>query len=183
MSDRTRRPLVLDEAVAVLTRTPLTLDALLRGLPDGWAQANEGGDTWSPSDIVAHLVHTDRTNWVPRARIILEHGASRPFDEFNRFGHLTGPSAESLASRLDDFAAVRAASLRALADLRLSAADLERAGRHPALGAVTLRQLLAAWVTHDLDHVFQVARVMARQYTDEIGPWREYLRIVRDAPR
>jgi len=179
--DRTRRALVLDQAVGMLTRTPATLDAWLRGLPDGWANGNEGGDTWSPADVVAHLTHTDRTNWVPRATIILQHGEARAFDEFDRFGHLTGQAGDGLAARLDEFAAVRQGSLQQLAALGLTPADLERRGTHLALGAVTLRQLLASWVTHDLDHVFQIARVLARQYTDEVGPWRQYLRIVRDA--
>jgi uncharacterized damage-inducible protein DinB len=180
--DRTRRPLVLEEAVGLLARTPAALDAWLRGLPDGWATASEGGDTWSAADVVAHLTHTDRTNWMPRAKILLEHGEARAFDEFDRFGHLTAPGGGSLASLLDEFAAVRRDCLRQLADLALTPADLERPGRHPALGAVKLRQLLAAWVTHDLDHMFQISRVLARQYTDEVGPWRQFLRIVRDPP-
>jgi uncharacterized damage-inducible protein DinB len=180
--DRTRRPLVLDDAVGLLARTPVTLDTWLRDLPDGWATANEGGDTWSVSDVVAHLTHTERTNWMPRVKLLLEHGEARAFDEFDRFGHLTGQGGETLAARLDEFTAVRQDSLRQLAALGLVPADLERRGKHPALGAVKLRQLLAAWVTHDLDHVFQVARVLACQYTEEVGPWRQYLRIVRDAP-
>ena len=180
--DRTPRPLVLEDAVAMLARTPATLDAWLRGLPENWATANEGGDTWSASDVVAHLTHTERTNWMPRVKRLLEHGEARAFEEFDRFGHLTGQGSDALAARLDEFAAVRQDSLRQLAALGLVPADLERRGTHPALGAVKLRQLLAAWVAHDLDHVSQVARVLACQYTEEVGPWRQYLRIVRDAP-
>ncbi len=176
--DRTRRPFSIEEGAAILMRTPGTLDALLRGLPDGWIAATEGGDTWSPLDVVAHLVHTERTNWIPRARILLEHGESRPFDEFDRFGHLKTLSGRTVDTLLDEFAAVRQESLRALA--RLQPADLERRGRHPALGPVPLRQIMAAWVAHDLDHIMQISRVLARQYTDEVGPWREYLRILRD---
>ena len=180
MTDPTRRPVVLDEAVALLARTPATLEALLRGLPEAWADVNEGPDTWSPSDVVAHLTYTDRTNWLPRARLLLQHGEGRAFDEFDRHGHKAGPADQTLAARLDEFVAVRRESLHQLSVLGLSAADLDRTGKHPVLGAVTLRQLLASWVTHDLDHVFQVTRVLARQYTDEVGPWRGYLRIVRD---
>jgi hypothetical protein len=178
----TRRAFDLDEAVTLLARTPVTLEALLRGLPDGWARANEGADTWSPFDVVGHLTHTDRTNWMPRTRHVLQHGEAQPFGEFNRFGHQDAPAGQTLAERLDEFAAVRRDTLRELAGLGLTARDLDRRARHPALGSVTLRQLLATWVTHDLDHVFQITRVLARQYTDEVGPWREYLRIVRDAP-
>ena len=180
--DRTRRPLVLDEAVGMLARTPATLDAWLRGLPGGWPAANEGDGTWSPGDVVAHLAHTERTNWIPRVKRLIEHGEARAFDEFDRFGHLAAQRDETLAARLDEFAAVRQDSLRQLAALGLTSADLERRGMHPALGAVKLSQLLAAWVTHDLDHVFQIARVLAVQYTDEVGPWRQFLRIVRDPP-
>jgi hypothetical protein len=182
MIDRTRRPFEIDEATAVLARTPAVLDALLRGLADGWIAAHEGGDTWSPLDVVGHLIHADRTNWVPRARIILEHGEARAFDEFDRFAQLAGPETRTLADRLDELATVRQESLRELAALRLTEADLDRRGRHPGLGVVTLRQLLATWVAHDLDHLFQISRALARQYSDEVGPWRAYLRIIRDAP-
>ena len=179
--DRTRRPLVLEEAIDILSRTPATLDALLRDLPAAWGDANEGGDTWTAADVVGHLTFADQTNWVPRVKILLEHGESRAFDEFDRLGHVASRQAYTLDSRLDEFDEVRQASLQELEALGLKSADLDRRGRHPALGAVTLRQLLAAWVAHDLDHVFQISRVLARQYTDEVGPWRQYLRIVRDA--
>lgn len=180
--DRARRPLVLEEAVDILSRTPATLDALLRDLPAGWSDVNEGGETWSPADVVGHLTHADLTNWVPRAKIILQRGESVAFDDFDRLGHVKSAADHTLDSRLDEFDEVRQASLRELAGLGLTAADLDRRGRHPAFGPVALGQLLAAWVVHDLDHVFQISRVLARQYTDAIGPWREYLRIVRDAP-
>lgn len=181
-TDRTRRPFVIEEAVAILARTPATLDVLLRGLPDDWIMAQEGEQTWSPFDVVAHLIHADRTNWMPRARIILEHGEARPFEEFKRFEHFAESQGRSLASLLDDFAAIRHDSLHDLATLRLLESDLARRGGHPALGVVTLRQLLATWVVHDLDHVMQISRVLARQYSDEVGPWRSYLRIIREAP-
>jgi hypothetical protein len=177
-TDRTRRSFVLEDAVAILSRTPATLDALLRGLPDGWVAAHEGGDTWSPFDVVGHLIHGERTDWMPRARIILEHGDAKVFDTFDRLAQFAASKGRTLADLLDEFATLRRENLRELAALRLTAADLERRGRHPALGTVTLRQLLATWVAHDLDHVMQISRVLARQYSDEVGPWRAYLRII-----
>ena len=176
--DRTRRRFVLEEAVAVLARTPAALDALLRGLPDGWIAANEGGETWSPFDVVGHLIHGEHTDWVPRARIILEQGEGRPFDKFDRFAQLAVSKGRTLAGLLDEFATLRQDNLRQLAALGVTEADLDRRGRHPELGVVTLRQLLATWVAHDLDHVVQITRVLARQYSDQVGPWRAYLRII-----
>ena len=177
-NNRTRRPFVIEEAVAILSRTPSTLDALLRGLPDGWIAAHEGGDTWSPFDVIGHLIHGERTDWIPRARIILEHGETTPFETFDRLAQFAESRGRTLASLLDEFAALRDANVRELASLDLTEADLDRRGRHPELGVVTLRQLLATWVAHDLDHVMQVSRVLARQYSDEVGPWRAYLRII-----
>jgi hypothetical protein len=177
-TDRTRRSFVMEEAVAILARTPATLDALLRGLPDGWIVAHEGRETWSPFDVIGHLIHGERTDWVPRAKIILEHGEARAFDKFDRFAQFAVFEGRTLTSLLDELATLRQENLRELATLRLTNADLDRRGRHPELGVVTLRQLLATWVTHDLDHVVQISRVLARQYSDEVGPWRAYLRII-----
>lgn len=177
-TDRVRRSFVMDEAVAILARTPATLDALLRGLPDGWIVAHEGGDTWSPFEVIGHLIHGERTDWVPRVRIILEQGEARAFDTFDRFAQFAESEGRTLASLLDELATLRQDNLRELAALRLTDADLDRRGRHPGLGVVTLRQLLATWVAHDLDHVVQISRVLARQYADEVGPWRAYLRII-----
>ena len=179
--DRTRRRFLVDEGVAILSRTPPTLDALLRGLPDGWTAANEGGDTWSPFDVIGHLIHGERTDWMPRVKIILEHGESRAFDRFDRLAQFAESDGRTLPSLLDEFATLREANLRELASLRLTDADLDRRGRHPQLGVVTIRQLLATWVAHDLDHVMQISRVLARQYSDEVGPWRAYLRIISGA--
>jgi hypothetical protein len=181
LTDRTRRPFVMDEAVAILARTPASLDALLRGLPDGWIAADEGGETWSPFDVIGHLIHGEQTDWMPRARIILERGEAMPFEKFDRFAQFALSQGRTLASLLDEFAAVRRDNLRELTALGIAEADLDRRGRHPELGVVTLRQLLATWVAHDLDHVVQVSRVLARQYTDEVGPWRAYLRIISGA--
>jgi hypothetical protein len=179
--DRTRRPFVLEEAAAILSRTPSTFDSLLRGLPDSWTVAHEGGETWSPFDVMGHLIHGEQTDWMQRARIILEHGDGRAFDKFDRFAQFTASAGRTLPELLDDFARLRAASLRELGSLNLTDADLDRVGRHPELGAVTLRQLLATWVAHDLDHVAQISRVLARQYSDAVGPWRAYLRVISGA--
>ena len=175
---RTRRPFVMSEAVAMLTRTPATLDTLLRGLPEGWSEAHEGGKTWSPFDVIGHLIHGEQTDWLPRARMILAHGESQPFEKFDREAQFTASHGRTLDSLLDEFAAARRESLRQLDSLYLTETDLDRRGHHPAFGAVTLRQLLATWVAHDLDHVVQIARVLATQYADEVGPWRAYLRII-----
>jgi len=179
--DRTRRAFALDDTVAILKRTPATVDAMLRGLPAAWVTANEGGDTWSPFDVVGHLIHGERTDWLPRARHIFEHGDARPFDTFDRFAQFDASRGRSLDSLLDEFAAARTESLDGLAALRLTDADLDRRGRHPQLGAVSLRQLLATWTAHDLDHIVQISRVLARQYSDEVGPWRAYLRVISGA--
>ena len=179
--DRTRRPFTLSEGTAILSRTPATLDALLRGLPEGLIAAHEGGETWSPFDVMGHLIHGERTDWMPRAKILLEHGNARAFDPFDRFAQFAASEGRTLDDLLDEFASLRQRNLRDLQALGLTPADLERRGRHPELGAVTLGQLLATWVAHDLDHVVQVSRVLARQYADEVGPWRAYLRIISGA--
>ena len=176
-SDRTRKPFVLEEGLAILTRTPATLDALLRGLPAAWITAHEGGETWSPYDVMGHLIHGELTDWMPRAKIILEHGEARAFDTFDRQAQFQA-STRTLPELLDEFASLRASSLDQLRAFKLTDADLDRRGRHPAFGTVTLRQLLATWVAHDLDHIVQISRVMARQYSDAVGPWRAYLPIL-----
>ena len=176
--DRTRRPLVMEEAVAILSRTPATLDTLLRGLPDSWIVAHEGADTWSSFDVIGHLIHGERTDWLPRARVILEHGDGRGFEAFDRFAQHALCKGRTLASLLDEFATLRRQNLQELTALRLEETDLDRRGLHPDLGVVTLRQLLATWVAHDLDHIAQIARVLARQYSDQVGPWRAYLRVI-----
>src|SRR5437667_6207510 len=156
----------LSETVALLTRTPETLNTLLRGLPDIWVCRNEGADTWSAFDIVGHLTFADRTDWMPRARMILEHGESRPFEPFDRLGQVKESEGKSLNQLLDEFARVRGESLATLRALNLQPADLDRRGRHPALGAVKLSELLATWAVHDLTHLHQLTRVMAHQYRE-----------------
>ncbi len=173
----------LAEARAVLARTPAALDAWLRGLPEAWTTADEGPGTWSAFDVVGHLIHGEKTDWLPRARIVLAHGEARPFDPYDRFAQERESAGKTLDDLLDEFAALRAANLEALDALHLSDADLARRGAHPGLGAVTLGELLAAWVVHDLGHLAQVARVMAKRYGTAVGPWTAYLPVVADRPR
>jgi uncharacterized damage-inducible protein DinB len=165
----------LDDALPILRRTPAVLHAWLGELPESWATSNEGRDTWSPYDIVGHLIHGERTDWMPRAELLLAHGESRPFTPFDRFAQIRDSRGKSLSQLLDTFAELRAQNLARLESLRLTPADLERRGRHPELGPVTLAQLLATWVAHDLNHLGQIARVMGRQYTAAVGPWLAYL--------
>jgi hypothetical protein len=169
------------EATEVLTRTPTTLNALLRGLPEVWVRSNEGKDTWSAFDIVGHLIFGERTDWMPRVRIILESGDARPFDPFDRFAQLKESRDKSLEQLLDEFARLRRENLTALQALNLRAEDLTRRGTHPALGVVALRELLAAWAVHDLTHIHQLSRVMAHQYRDAVGPWSAYLGVLQCA--
>ena len=169
----------LNEASAILTRTPAILDAWLRGLPDIWARRNEGKDTWSAFDIVGHLIFGERTDWMPRARRILEHGETRPFDPFDRFAQARESQGKSLEQLLDEFARLRRENLDALRALNLQPEDLARRGRHPALGVVTLQELLATWAVHDLTHVHQLSRVMAHQYRETVGPWSAYLGVLQ----
>ena len=168
----------LTSGITVLERTPRTLRAMLAGLPAAWTDATEGPETWSPYVIVGHLIHGERTDWIPRARIILDHGRGRPFAPFDRFAQLRESEGRSLGELLDELARLRAESVATLAGWRLTDEQLALEGEHPELGVVTLRQLLATWVAHDLSHVAQAARVMAKQYRDAIGPWRAYLPIM-----
>src|ERR1700720_1529111 len=169
----------LAEAIAVLTRTPATLNALLRGLPSIGVRCNEGKDTWSAFDIVGHMIFGERTDWMPRVRIILENGEARPFDPFDRFAQAKQSQGKSLQQLLDEFARLRSENLASLQALNLQPEDWTRRGRHPALGVVTLSQLLATWAVHDLTHVHQLARVMAHRYGEAVGPWSAYLGVLQ----
>ena len=169
----------LNEAVALLTRTPASLDALLRGLPDVWTRRSEGKDSWSPFDIVGHLIFGERTDWMPRVRILLKNGESRAFDPFDRFAQFRESRGKSLEQLLDQFADLRKQSLSDLKGLNLRPQDFTRRGRHPELGVVTLSELLAAWVAHDLTHVHQLSRAMAWQYRDAVGPWSAYMGVMQ----
>lgn len=168
----------LSETLDLLDRTPVVLGALLRGTSASWHAVDEGPDTWSALDVVGHLIHGEETDWVPRARIILEHGESRPFEPFDRFAQLSRFAGWSLEQLLDRFTELRQANLETVRGWRLTEAQLALPGRHPELGSVTLRELLATWAVHDLNHLAQINRVMARRYAGEVGVWRAYLSIL-----
>lgn len=167
----------LPAIVGVLERTPGVLRALLQGLPEPWLGKHEGPDAFSPREVVGHLVHGERTDWIPRLRVILEHGASRPFEPFDRQGYRDADRMP-VASLLDELETLRRASLEALAQSGLTTADLAREGRHPDFGVVTLGQLLATWAVHDLNHIGQIVRVMSAGYAAAVGPWKQYLGIL-----
>lgn len=167
------------DAIALLTRTPASLDALLSGLPDIWVRRNEGPDTWSVYDILGHLIHAERADWMPRMRTILESGETRPFDPFDRFAQLRQDQSRPLEQLLDEFASLRQESLATLRALNLRDQDFTLRGRHPVLGVVTLSELLATWAVHDLNHLHQLSRVMAHQYRDAVGPFNAYLGVLK----
>jgi hypothetical protein len=173
--------LSLPDTIALLHRTPVALDALLRGLPEMWTLGNEGASTWSAFDVVGHLIHGEGTNWMPRVKVILESGEARTFESFDRSGPEQAIAGKSLPELLDVFARARSDNLDALHALHLQPADLDRRGRHPAFGVVTLSQLLATWVAHDLTHLHQISRVLAHQYRDAVGPWSAYLGVLHCA--
>ena len=169
----------LSDAVAVLERTPATLTMLLDGLPDTWIRATEGDGTWSPYDVIGHLIHGERTDWIPRARHILA-GKTEPFEPFDRTAQFRVSESKRLNELLTTFADLRRENLKALKEMNLRRGDLQKPGLHPELGPITLRQLLATWVAHDLDHIGQIARTMAKVYKDATGPWSTYLSILHD---
>jgi len=171
----------LKDTMALLARTPAALDALLRDLPEAWTLRNEGEGTWSAFDVVGHLKHGERTDWMPRARMILQFGETRPFEPFDRWGQERESARKSLGQSLDEFARLRAEGLLELRAMNLQPQDLKRCGRHPALGLVTLAQLLATWAVHDLTHLHQISRVMAHQYDAAVGPWHAYLGVLKCA--
>jgi DinB superfamily len=168
----------LDVSLALLDRTPAALNAFLRDLPDAWTRRNEGEKTWSAFDVVGHLVHCEREDWMPRVRAILDHGDSAPFPPFDRFGHIRAVEGKSMAQVLDELIELRAKNLAELRSKRLTESDLALHGIHPGLGPVTLSELLATWAAHDLNHLHQMARVMAHQYRDVVGPFRQYLGVM-----
>ena len=172
----------LDLAIDVLRRSPAALRALLDGLGEAWVRSNEGPETFSPFDVVGHLIDGEETDWIPRARIILAKGPNLRFEPYDRFRHRARNLGRSSESLLAEFARLRTANLQQLESWKLTATELDLPGEHPSLGRVTLRQLLAAWVVHDLGHVAQVARVMAKQYRDEVGSWIPFLPVLTDHP-
>jgi DinB superfamily len=170
----------LERTMEVLERTPAALDALLRGLPVEWTRSNEGESTWSAFDVVAHLINCERTDWVPRARVILESkdGEVPEFPPFDRFGGIRESQSKTAGELLDTFARERAENLKTVRAWELGAKELAMRGKHPALGEVTLAQLMATWVAHDLNHLHQISRVMAHQYCEAVGPWRKYMGVM-----
>jgi len=165
----------------ILERTPAVLDKLLRGLPDHWSRANEGAGTWSAYDVVGHLIHGEHTDWMERLhKCLSEDAEAKKFRPFDRTAMFTESMGRSLEDLLDEFALLRLKNLEALRRTGLRAADMDRTGVHPVFGTVTVRQLLSTWVAHDMDHLQQIARVMAKQYKEEVGPWKEYLRIMKE---
>lgn len=168
----------LSETLDLLGRTPTVLGALLRGTSASWHASNEGPDTWSAYDVVGHLIHGEETDWVPRARLILEHGESQPFEPFDRFAQRNRFAGSSLADLLDRFTGLRQANLETVRSWSLTETELGLPGRHPELGRVTLRELLATWAVHDLNHLAQISRVMAKVYAGEVGAWRAYLSVL-----
>ena len=167
----------LEEGIPILERTPSVISKLLEELPEDWTRVNEGPDTWSPRQVVAHLINGERTDWIPRARIILKQGKYRRFDPFDRFADIN--TQRPLKDLLEEFDKLRAESVATLRGWNLKESDMELTGEHPEFGAVTMRQLLATWVVHDLSHVAQVTRTMARAYTQEVGPWTAYFRVLQ----
>jgi hypothetical protein len=169
----------LDHTVRLLARTPAGLDVFMRDLPQTWTSRNEGENTWSAIDVVGHLIHGERTDWMSRAKMILQFGETRAFDPFDRWGQVRESEGKSLGELLDEFARLRRENLIELRALDLRPADLDRRGRHPALGVVTLSELLATWAAHDLTHLHQISRVMAHQYREAVGPWSQYLGVLQ----
>ena len=170
----------LSAAIDVLARTPSTLDQLLKGVGESWARADEGPDTFNPFDVVGHLIDGEETDWIPRAQIILARGENPTFDPYDRFRHRERNLGRTMDSLLAEFAELRPANLEVLQSWNLTSADLELPAMHPFLGPVTLRQLLAAWVVHDLGHIAQITRVMAKQYRGDVGPWVPFLPVLTD---
>jgi hypothetical protein len=168
----------MERSIEVLERTPEVLKALLSGLHEDWTQNNEGPDTFSPFDVVGHLIHGEKTDWRPRINRILEHGQEKAFDPYDRFAQYTESKGKTLAQLLDEFDALRSQNMEWFRSLSLNETEFEKKGMHPVLGNVTLRNLLATWVIHDLTHIAQIARVMAKQYKDEMGPWQQFFRII-----
>jgi len=171
----------LDDTISLLARTPATLNALLRDLPDTWTRRNEGDNTWDAFNVVGHLIHAERADWIPRAKMILDFGEACAFEPFDREGHAREIQGKSLSQLLDEFSRVRSENLDKLRAFNLQPKDLERRGLHPSLGSVTLSQLLATWVGHDLTHLHQISRILAHQYRQTVGPWSAYLGVLHCA--
>ena len=171
----------LADTVSLLSRTPITLNTLLRDQPDIWTTSNEGANTWTAYDVIGHLAHGERADWIPRVKCILQHGESHAFEPFDRFAQDRESKGKSLSQLLDEFSQLRAENLGTLRAMNLQPADLDRRGLHPSLGPVTMSQLLATWAAHDMTHVHQISRILARQYRETVGPWSQYLGVLQCA--
>jgi hypothetical protein len=169
----------IDKSIEILERTPEVLHLLLSGLSADWITANEGENTWNPYDIIGHLIHGEKTDWIVRARLILSNQENKTFVPFDRFAQFENSKGKSLTELLDEFKALRIKNIAALKSMHIDDNTLNQKGIHPDFGEVTLRQLLATWVVHDLDHIAQISRVMAKHYNEDVGPWIEYLKILR----
>lgn len=167
-----------DKSIVLLQATPLTLQSWLAQLPADWILSSEGGDTWSPFDVVGHLIHGEKTDWIPRAEVILSEKDNKEFEPFDRFAMFTDSKGKTIQDLLSEFEELRRQNIERLQSLQITEADFDKTGLHPDLGIVTLRQLISTWVAHDLDHLGQIAWILARQYKEEVGPWREYLGIL-----
>ena len=170
----------LEEAKLILGRTPEVLRTLLQDLPEPWTSNNEGGDTWSPFDVVGHLIHGEKDDWITRARKCFAEGEEKKFDSFDRLAQFEESKGKTMSQLLNAFREARTANLKALDEIEVDDEKLNSIGIHPMFGEVTLRQLLSTWVAHDLDHIIQICRVMAKQYYDEVGPWKQYMRVMQD---
>ncbi|AUP81595.1 hypothetical protein C1H87_10225 [Flavivirga eckloniae] len=168
----------LEQALEILERTPNTLSSLLSGLSDEWVYANEGDDTWSAFDIVGHLIHGEKTDWIIRTKIVLSHAESKTFKTFDRFAQFENSKGKTLQQLLEEFSELRLENLKTLKELQITESQFNMKAIHPELGKVTLKELLATWVTHDLGHIAQIAHVMAKQYKDEVGSWKAYITIL-----
>jgi hypothetical protein len=173
----------INSSIEILERTPATLRSLLHGLSDEWITATEGGDTWSPFDVVGHLLHGEKTDWIERMDIILSDNVDKTFKPFDRFAQFTDSKGKSLSQLLDEFESLRSQNIQYLKSKSLTPADLMRTGTHPVLGTVILANLLSTWVAHDLNHIAQIARIMANRYKTDVGPWREFLRIINTSTK
>lgn len=169
----------LEKSLEILERTPAVIESLLRGLSKEWIITNEGPETWSPFDIVGHLIHGEKTDWIPRMEIILSNRNGKTFEPFNMHAHFKASEGKSLEQLLDEFKSLRSQNVQDLRSKKLTEMDLIKTGIHPEFGEVTLREMLSTWAVHDLNHIAQISRVMAKQYKSEVGPWKKYLGILQ----
>lgn len=169
----------LSNAISILERTPLVLKALLKDMPDAWTHQNEGKDTWSPFDVLGHLIHGERTDWIPRTKIIMGNDPDKKFEPFDRFAQFENSKGKTMNQLLEEFERFRNENIDQLKSMQITTQDLLRKGLHPQFGKITLKQMLSTWVAHDLAHIAQISRVMARQYKSEVGPWYDYLNILK----